>query len=101
MAITMEAIWELIENTNTVIQHYRAAIAALGYEGDTVVNSLGDIMCCGIGFMLARKLGWARSLIVFFATELMLLIWIRDSLVLEIITLVRPFNAIKAWQVGH
>jgi len=101
IAITIEAVWELIENTNTVIQHYRAATAALGYEGDTVVNSLGDIVCCGIGFMLARKLGWARSLIVFFATELMLLIWIRDSLILEIIMLVRPFNAIKAWQMGH
>ena len=101
IAITIEAIWELIENTNTIIQHYRAATAALGYQGDTVVNSLGDVMCCGIGFMLARKLGWARSLIVFFATELMLLIWIRDSLILEIIMLVRPFNAIKAWQMGH
>ena len=101
IAITIEAVWELIENTNTVIQHYRAATAALGYEGDTVVNSLGDIMCCGIGFMIARKLGWGRSLIVFFATELMLLIWIRDSLILEIIMLVRPFNAIKAWQMGH
>jgi hypothetical protein len=101
IAITIEAVWELIENTNTVIKHYRAATAALGYEGDTVVNSLGDIACCGIGFMLARKLGWARSLIVFFAIELMLLIWIRDSLFLEIIMLVRPFNAIKAWQMGH
>jgi len=91
----------LIENTNTVIQHYRAATAALGYEGDTVVNSLGDIACCGIGFMLARKLGWTRSLIVFFATELMLLIWIRDSLLLELIMLISPIKAIKIWQMGH
>jgi hypothetical protein len=101
IAITIEAVWELIENTNTVIQHYRAATAALGYQGDTVVNSLGDIMCCGVGFMLARKLGWARSLIVFFATEVMLLIWIRDSLLLEIIMLISPMNAVKVWQMGH
>ena len=101
IAITIEAGWELIENTNTVIQHYRAATAALGYEGDTIVNSLGDIMCCGIGFMLARKLGWVRSLIVFFAIELMLLIWIRDSLLLEVIMLISPIKAIKIWQMGH
>ena len=101
IAITIEAIWELIENTNTVIQHYRAATAALGYQGDTVVNSLGDVMCCGIGFMIARKLGWGRSLIVFFATEVMLLIWIRDSLILEIIMLISPMNAIKVWQMAH
>jgi hypothetical protein len=101
IAITIEAVWELIENTNIVIQHYRAATAALGYQGDTVLNSLGDIMCCGFGFMIARKLGWLRSLIVFFVTEAVLLIWIRDSLLLEIIMLASPINAIKAWQIGH
>ena len=101
MAITIEAIWELIENTDTVIQHYRAATASLGYQGDTVMNSLGDIMCCGIGFMIARKLGWLRSLALFFVIEAVLLIWIRDSLLLEIIMLVSPINAIKVWQTGH
>jgi hypothetical protein len=101
LAITIEAIWELIENTDTVIQHYRAATAALGYQGDTVMNSLGDIMCCGIGFMIARKLGWLRSLLLFIVIETVLLIWIRDSLLLEIIMLVHPINAIKTWQIGH
>ena len=101
LGLAIEAAWELVENTNTVIQHYRAATAALGYQGDTVMNSLGDIMCCGLGFMIARKLGWARSLIVFFVTEAVLLIWIRDSLLLEIIMLVSPVNAIKVWQMGH
>lgn len=101
LAITAEAVWELVENTDTVIQHYRAATAALGYQGDTVMNSLGDIVCCGVGFMIARKLGWARSIIFFFVIEAVLLIWIRDSLLLEIIMLIRPVNAIKAWQLGH
>lgn len=101
IAIVMSAAWELIENTNTVIQHYRAATASLGYQGDTVMNSLGDIMCCGIGFMIARRLGWRRSLVLFIVTEAVLLIWIRDSLLLEIIMLVSPISAIKAWQVGH
>jgi hypothetical protein len=101
LAVAAEAVWELIENSDTVIQHYRAATAALGYQGDTVMNSLGDIICCGVGFMIARKLGWLRSIIVFLVVEAMLLIWIRDSLLLEIIMLVRPINAIKVWQMGH
>lgn len=101
MAIAIESAWELIENTNTVIERYREATAALGYQGDTVVNSLGDILCCGIGFMIARQLGWRRSIMVFVATELFLLIWIRDSLLLEVIMLVHPVNAIKLWQIGH
>ena len=101
MALMIESAWELIENTNTVIERYREATAALGYQGDTVVNSLGDIICCGLGFMIARKLGWRRSIVVFVATELLLLIWIRDSLLLEIIMLIHPVNAIKAWQIGH
>ena len=101
MAIAIESAWELIENTNTVIERYREATAALGYQGDTVVNSLGDILCCGIGFVIARKLGWRRSIVVFVATELLLVIWIRDSLLLEIIMLIHPMNGIKAWQIGH
>jgi len=100
MAITIEAAWELIENTDTVIQRYRAATASLGYQGDTVLNSMGDIMCCVIGFMIARKLGWRRGLLLFIATEVGLLIWIRDSLLLEILMLIHPINAIKVWQVG-
>ncbi len=101
MAIAIESAWELIENTNTVIERYRQTTAALGYHGDTVVNSLGDIMCCGIGFLIARKLGWRRSIVVFVATELLLLIWIRDSLLLDIIMLIHPVSGIKAWQIGH
>jgi len=101
MAIAIEAIWELIENTDKVIQHYRAATAALGYQGDTVVNSLGDILCCVLGFMIARRLGLRRSVLAFVVTEIVLLLWIRDSLLLEILMLVHPIGALKAWQMCH
>jgi hypothetical protein len=100
-AIAIESAWEIIENTNTVIQRYREATASLGYQGDTVVNSMGDILCCAIGFMLAWKLGWRLSIVLFFAVEAILLVWIRDSLLLEILMLIHPVNAIKAWQMGH
>ena len=101
MALALESVWEIIENTNTVIERYRVATASLGYQGDSIVNSLGDIFCCAIGFLIARKLGWRRSILVFIAVEALLLVWIRDSLLLEIIMLVHPINAIKAWQMGH
>jgi hypothetical protein len=100
LAIIIESAWELVENTNTVIERYREATAALGYQGDTVMNSMGDIICCAIGFMIARKLGWRRGLLVFFATEAVLLVWIKDSLLLEILMLVHPIHAIRVWQLA-
>ena len=100
IAIALEAIWEMIENTNLVIDRYREATAALGYQGDSIVNSVGDITCCAIGFLIARKLGWWKSIVVFLAVEVLLLIWIRDSLLLEIIMLIRPIAFIKNWQMA-
>ncbi len=99
LAITVEALWEVFENTNFIIDRYRSATAALGYNGDTVVNSFGDILCCLIGFIIARRLGLRRSSIVFAALELVLIVWIRDSLLLEILMLVFPIEAIKALQI--
>jgi len=99
LAIAVEASWEVFENTNFIIERYRTATAALGYNGDTVVNSLGDILCCLLGFMIARRLGFRRSLIAFVALEFVLILWIRDSLLLEILMLVAPVDVIRTWQM--
>jgi len=101
IALVAEAAWEMLENSNAVIDRYRATTAFLGYRGDTVVNSLGDILCCGAGVLIARKLGWLRSLPIFLATEIVLLFWIRDSLLLEILMLIYPLDAVKQWQLGR
>jgi uncharacterized membrane protein YjdF len=101
LALTIEAIWEVIENSTAIIERYREATLALGYQGDTVVNSLADILCCGVGFMLARRLGFRRSLVLFVATEVILILWIRDSLILNIVMLLFPIQAIKEWQMGQ
>jgi hypothetical protein len=101
IAIALEGLWEILENSNLVIERYRVATASLGYRGDTVINSMGDMLCCAIGLLIARKLGWLRSLPIFIASEILLAFWIRDSLVLEIIMLVHPFEVIKRWQLGH
>jgi hypothetical protein len=100
LAVTVEALWEVLENSDFVIRRYREATAALGYEGDTVVNSLGDIFACGLGFVIARRLGFRRSLALFVLTEVVLLVWIKDSLTLNVLMLIYPIDAIKAWQTG-
>src|SRR5258706_1166362 len=94
LAATVASLWELFENSTVIIQRYREATAALGYQGDTVVNSMGDILCCVGGFMIARRLGLRRSIVAFFTTEIGLLLWILGSLLLEILILVHPVGAI-------
>jgi hypothetical protein len=100
LAVLVEAAWEVLENSDFVIRRYREATAALGYEGDTVVNSLGDILACGLGFVVARRLGFRLSLAMFVATEVVLLLWIRDSLTLNVLMLIYPVEGIKTWQTG-
>jgi uncharacterized protein DUF2585 len=101
IAAAVEALWEVFENTSYVINRYREATAAIGYQGDSVLNSLGDILACAAGFALAMKLGFRRTVALFFLTELVLLVWIRDSLLLNIILLIHPIEAIKTWQMGR
>lgn len=102
LAVSIEALWEVVENSESVIQRYREETAALGYHGDTIINSLADILVCGLGFVLAGHLGTRRTLAVFLATEVVLVFWIRDSLLLNVLMLIFPIDAIKAWQAaGH
>jgi hypothetical protein len=102
LAVTIEAVWEVVENSEFVIRRYREETAALGYHGDTIVNSLGDILVCGLGFVVAQRLGFRRAFVVFLVTEVTLAILIRDNLTLNIVMLIHPIEAIKEWQAaGH
>lgn len=101
IAMAIEITWEVVENSAFVIDRYRTATAALGYTGDTVLNSVGDILACAIGFALVSYLGWRRSLLLFVAIELCLLVLIRDSLILNVVMLLYPIDAIKVWQASH
>jgi Protein of unknown function (DUF2585) len=101
LAVCFEALWEVVENTDYVIERYRGVTAAIGYQGDTIFNSFGDILSFGIGFMLARHLGFCRTATVFVITEVALLVWIRDSLILNVIMLTYPIEAIRVWQIGR
>ncbi len=98
LAILVESAWEILENTNTVVEHYRTATLALNYYGDSIFNSFGDVISVAVGFWIAYKLRFWRSLALFLLTEIVLLIWIRDSLLVNIILLIYPIEAIKTWQ---
>ncbi|WP_428308854.1 DUF2585 family protein [Lacipirellula sp.] len=100
-ATMIEALWEIVENSEFVINRYREATAALGYTGDSVVNSLGDLLSCVIGFAIAGRIGWRWTLALFVGIEAGLLLWIRDSLLLNVLMLFRPVEAIKNWQLGQ
>ncbi|QYO66086.1 DUF2585 family protein [Leptolyngbya sp. 7M] len=100
IAIIVEAAWEVLENTNFIIEKYRENTASLDYFGDSISNSIGDLIACALGFWVAVKFGWWRSLVFFFLTELVLLWWIRDSLLLNIVMLIYPLDGIKQWQMA-
>ncbi len=101
-AIAIAAAWEIVENSTFIIDRYRTATMSLDYLGDSVINSLGDIASCWIGFVIAQRVGWRWTLAIFLAIELVLLALIRDNLTLNVIMLIYPIHVIKAWQsVGH
>lgn len=100
LAILIEAVWEVAENAPYIIQRYRTATIGLGYEGDSVINSLADILCCTAGFLLARRLGLRLSLLVFVFVELLLALAVRDNLTLNVVMLLCPIDAIKHWQMA-
>jgi len=100
IAVFAESAWEVLENSNAVIERYRAATISLEYFGDSVANSFGDVLCCIAGFFIAHKLAFWRSLTLFVLTEIVLIFWIHDSLLINIIVLIHPIEAIKTWQTG-
>ncbi len=100
IAVLVETAWEVLENSPIVIERYRTATASLGYEGDSIVNSVGDILFCVAGFFLARAIGWRGSLALFVVIELVMLVAIRDNLTLNVVMLIYPLQAIKTWQMS-
>jgi len=100
IAVVLEATWEVIENTPFVIGRYRAATISLDYYGDSVINSMSDIVSMMVGFWMALRLPLWVSIGVVIVVEVMLAIIIRDNLTLNILMLIHPFDAIKRWQLG-
>ena len=99
IATVAEVSWEILENSNFIIEKYRANTASYDYFGDSIANSIADVAACAFGFWIAVKLGWWRSLAFFVIVELVLILWIRDSLLINILMLIYPLDSIKQWQL--
>jgi hypothetical protein len=100
IASAIEIAWEMMENSPLIINRYRAATISLGYEGDSIINSLGDMVSFVMGFYIAGWIGLWWSIGAFVVIELALLWWIRDNLVLNMLMLLWPIDAIRRWQSG-
>jgi len=88
LAVALEAIWEVLENSPMIIDRYRAVTIAQGYIGDSILNSVSDVVMAGVGFLMAWRLRVMVSLAGVILAELILLLLIRDNLTLNIIMLV-------------
>jgi hypothetical protein len=98
--VFLEAAWEVLENSPFIIDRYREATAANGYTGDTVLNSMMDIVCCAAGLVVTRYLPWWGTVVALVVIEVTLALVIRDNLTLNGIMLIHPVEAIKRWQSG-
>jgi Protein of unknown function (DUF2585) len=100
IAVFLELTWEIVENSPAIIERYRAATMAVGYSGDSILNSMSDGSMMIAGFLIASRLPWKAVLALGIGFELFTLLMIRDNLTLNILMLVSPVDAIRAWQAA-
>ena len=97
-AMVLESGWEILENTDFIINRYREVTISLDYYGDSVLNSFFDIVAMASGFLVAWRAPWWATVATALAFELFMLYMIRDNLTLNILMLVYPLDAVRTWQ---
>nr|WP_316656797.1 DUF2585 domain-containing protein [uncultured Gellertiella sp.] len=100
VALGLESFWEILENTPLIIDRYRAATISLNYYGDSVLNSVMDLIMMMAGFWLAARLPVWLTVALAVSAELLTLYIIRDNLTLNVLMLIHPVEAIRTWQGG-
>jgi hypothetical protein len=101
LAVAIEAAWEVIENTDFVINHYREMTISLDYYGDSVINSVSDILVMVLGYFMAARLPVWLTVTIAIALELFVGAMIRDNLTLNVLSFVWPDDAVLNWQQGR
>jgi hypothetical protein len=99
-ATAIEVAWELVENSAWVIERYRAATISVDYNGDSVINMVSDVSMMWLGFVLAMRLPVWASLAIVVAAEALPMLVIRDGLILNVVMLLWPIEAIAEWQAA-
>ncbi len=100
-AVLIEAGWELLENSPFVIERYRAGTVSQGYVGDSVLNSVSDVLMMALGFLVAHASPARLTVALAIAMEVGLLLWVGDNLTINVVMLVHPIPAIREWQAAH
>ncbi|MBA4490588.1 DUF2585 domain-containing protein [Paracoccus sp. S1E-3] len=100
IATLVEAAWEIVENSPAIIDRYRAVTISLDYYGDSVINSVADMLMMMVGFWLARVLPVRASVLLFVAAEAMTIWLIRDGLILNVLMLIWPSDIVRDWQTA-
>jgi Protein of unknown function (DUF2585) len=100
LAIGIEVGWEVLENTPMVIERYRQSALAVGYSGDSVLNSVADTAAAALGFLFAARARLPLVIGFVVAAEIFTAVMVRDNLTLNIIQLIYPSTTISNWQAG-
>jgi len=99
IAVAFESGWEILENSNFIIDRYRTATISLDYYGDSIFNSMGDILAMAFGFLVTSRMPIRWMAMGAVVLDLVLLWWIHDNLALNIIMLIHPVAALRNWQL--